>query len=115
MAIARKIDSILYGYNESCLSLGFIGSHSALDGCSGARDEGIRNFVIAKIGRDRTYTEAFCERDQGDRTVGVVQDVYRVENWKDMTRSDVISWMRERNGVFVPSRSLAVYLRDKST
>lgn len=123
MAIKRDIPSILGGfsstfvdvYDTDNLSLGFIGSHSACDGCKGAQLEDIPNFVVAKKGRELTYTKAFHEREQGGRKVGAIQEVRVVDNWNDMTSDEVVFWMRERNGVFVPSRSLAVYLRDKST
>lgn len=86
-----------------------------LDTCDGADSEGIPNFAIALRGRHKTYEKAFRVRYQGKRKVGIVQDVYIVENWQQMTSETVIKWIRERNGIITPSRSLAVYLRNKET
>ncbi|NOQ68206.1 DUF1246 domain-containing protein, partial [Patescibacteria group bacterium] len=55
----RDINAILKGYDIDNLSHGTVGSHSALDVCSGAQEEGMPNFVLAKKGRHRTYTEMF--------------------------------------------------------
>jgi len=108
----RDIKSILEGYDTDNLSHGTVGSHSALDVCSGAQLEGMPNFVLAKRGRHRTYTEMFRERYHGHRRVGCVQEVRVVENWNEMFSKEVISWLREKNRVINLNRSLAVYGRN---
>ena len=111
----RDIKSILEGYDTDNLSHGTCGSHSALDVCSGAQLEGIGNFVLAKEGRHRTYTEMFRERYHRARRVGCVQEVRVVENWKEILDEEVTNWVRERNGIINLNRSWAVYLRDEQT
>lgn len=119
MAIARKIDELLEGsyslerYDLNNLSLGGVGSHSMLEIGEGTLAQRMRNFALAKKGREKPYTKTFRERRQGSRTVGCIQEVYVVDNWKEITTPEVVSWIRKRNGVVVPSRSWAVYLRDK--
>ena len=34
-----------------------VGSHSALDICRGAKDEGFKTLVIVEKGRDKTYSQ----------------------------------------------------------
>jgi len=109
----RNIKSILEGYDTSKLSHGTAGSHSALDVCSGAQLEGIANFVLAKMGRHRTYIEMFRERYHGARKIGCVQATHVVENWKEILGEEVTIWVRRRNGIINLNRSWAVYLRDK--
>lgn len=106
---------MLEGYDINNLSHGTCGSHSALDVCSGAQQEGLANFVLAKEGRHRTYTEMFREREHGIRKIGCVQEVCVVENWNEILSKKVTDWIRERNGVINLNRSWAVYLRDKQT
>ncbi len=110
---ARNVDDLLKGYDLDNLSIGSVGSHSNLDVCLGAIDEEFGNFTIAKKGRASPYTGLFRERTQGKRTVGCVQNVYEVDDWKDMAKPECIDWMRERNGVGVLNRSLGVYMRNK--
>lgn len=109
------IGCLLEGYNINKIALGGLASHSLLDVCEGADAESVPNFAIALKGRHRTYTEAFRVRYQGNRKVGIIQDVYIVDNWREMTGEKIIAWIRERNGIVIPSRSLGVYLRDKET
>ena len=72
----------------------------------------MRNFVLAKEGRHRTYTEMFYERSHRNRQVGCVQEVHVVKDWKEILSKQVTDWVRERNGIINLNRSLAVYLRD---
>jgi 5-formaminoimidazole-4-carboxamide-1-(beta)-D-ribofuranosyl 5'-monophosphate synthetase len=111
----RNLDSIMDEYDVNNLSLVPIGSHSALDICTGAQELDIPNCVVAEKGREKTYTEAFIKRKQGRRVVGSVQEVHVVDAFNEMAEDDVVEWIREKNGIVVPSRSLAVYLRNKKT
>ena len=47
----------------SNFTIAVLGSHSALDVCRGARDEGFKTLVIAEKGRDKTYAKYFKSRD----------------------------------------------------
>lgn len=113
--VERNLDTLLAGYDTDNLALGTLGSHSALDVAEGAMRQGMQNFVVAKYGRHRPYETDFRQREQGVRIVGSVQNVRVINDWKAMAGSDTIEWMRSLSGIFVPNRSLAVYLRDKET
>jgi 5-formaminoimidazole-4-carboxamide-1-(beta)-D-ribofuranosyl 5'-monophosphate synthetase len=111
----RDIRSLLEGYDLNNLSHGTCGSHSALDVCSGAQQEGLANFVLVKKGRHRTYDQMFRERYHGSRKVGCVQEICIVDSWNEILGEKVTNWTRERNGIINLNRSWAVYLRNKQT
>ncbi len=113
MVTKRNLKTIMHGYDEKKLSIGSLGSHSALDVAEGASLRGVHNFVVALLGREMPYTIGFKKRLQGQRAVGCVDEVKVVGKWTDILTDRVIKWMRERNGVLIPNRSLAVYLRDE--
>jgi 5-formaminoimidazole-4-carboxamide-1-(beta)-D-ribofuranosyl 5'-monophosphate synthetase len=60
----RKQDvlDVLSEYDKRSITVGVLGSHSALDVCDGARDEGLPNLVVCQKGRDGLYTNYFKGR-----------------------------------------------------
>ncbi len=91
-----------YGKNVTIATLG---GHSALDVCRGAKDEGFKTIVVAKRGRERTYTEHY--KTEGKR--GIVDDVIVVENFSDLTSEHVQKELLKKNALFVNSRYFWVY------
>ncbi len=85
-----------------------VGSHSALDVCRGAKDEGFRTLVIAEKGRDATYAKYFKTKG----SVGCVDEVLYVEKFKDIVKSDFVKVLKNKNVVFIPHRSFEVYVGD---
>ena len=58
--IARdEIESIIDGYDQLKLRIGMTASHSALDICDGAIEEGFPTVAYAQKGRERTYSTYF--------------------------------------------------------
>lgn len=91
-----------------------LGSHSALDVCEGAKKEGFDTLVVAQKGREKTYLGPYKTRKRetgdGTRDMGVVDALLLVDKFKDMVTERNIAFMKERNCVFVPNRSFAVYV-----
>lgn len=94
-----------------------IGSHSALDVSEGAKAEGFRTLVVAQKGREMAYLGPYKARmrETGDgkraaREVGVIDEVLLVDRFSDMASTEKLAFMKERNAVFVPNRSFAVYV-----
>jgi 5-formaminoimidazole-4-carboxamide-1-(beta)-D-ribofuranosyl 5'-monophosphate synthetase len=54
-----EIAEVLEGYDLSKAKIGMIASHSALDVCDGAKDEGFDSVAYTQRGRERTYSEYF--------------------------------------------------------
>ncbi len=72
--------------NYSDYTIATVGSHSALDICRGARDEGFKTLVIAEYGRDQTYAKYFKSGTSinGESSLGCVDEVLYVEKFKDV-------------------------------
>src|SRR3989337_49485 len=80
--------------NQKDYTIAVIGSHSALDVCRGAKDEGFKTLVIAEKGRDKTYAKYF----KTSNDLGCIDEVLYVDKFKD--------------AILIPHRSFEVYLSD---
>lgn len=85
-----------------------LGSHSALDVCRGAKDEGLKTLVVVEKGRDKTYAEYF----KSDKKNGCVDEVLYVEKFKDLIKPEFIKILKNKKAIFVPHRSFEVYIQD---
>lgn len=83
-----------------------IGSHSALDVCRGAKDEGFKTLVIVQPGRDKTYADYFKTTGK----LGCVDQCLEVEKFSDILLPEVQQKLNKLNVIFVPHRSFEVYL-----
>ncbi|OGD83109.1 5-formaminoimidazole-4-carboxamide-1-(beta)-D-ribofuranosyl 5'-monophosphate synthetase [Candidatus Curtissbacteria bacterium RBG_13_40_7] len=89
-------------------TIAVIGSHSALDVCRGAKDEGLKTLVIVEKGRDKTYAQYF----KSAGSVGCVDEVLYVDKFKDILSKKVQQILKKKNCIFIPHRSFEVYLND---
>jgi len=85
-----------------------IGSHSALDICRGAKDEGFKTLVIVEKGRDKTYAKYFKTKGE----LGCVDEVLYVDKFKDILSAKIQNELKKRNCIFIPHRSFEVYVND---
>lgn len=103
-----EILSILEKYDPEKITVGVIGSHSALDIADGAKEEGLPVLVIAQRGRHRTYAEYFRLRKTKDcLTKGFIDEVLVLEKFAQVV--EVQDELVKRNVIFVPNRSFVVY------
>ncbi len=109
-------------YDRSRLTLGSIGSHSALEVAYGARTQGLRNLVVTAKGRERTYARYFAVRPttplrtgwpSSPRSRGCVDAVVELEAFAEILHDDVQQRLLAENVIFVPNRSFEVYLRQQ--
>jgi 5-formaminoimidazole-4-carboxamide-1-(beta)-D-ribofuranosyl 5'-monophosphate synthetase len=107
----ERVLKILEGYGGERPSVGVIASHSALDVCDGAAEEGLRTVAICERGRESTYTRYFrAVRDSGGRLVrGAVDEALVFEKFSDVLTTKVQEHLRARNTVFVPNRAFTSY------
>ena len=107
----EAIVEILERYHPSGIRIATIGSHSALDVCDGAVEEGFRTFVVCERGRETPYTRYFRGRRDGDgRPVrGMVDDAIVLEKFRDVLSEKMQAELRDRNAIFVPNRSFTSY------
>ncbi|ASJ11623.1 formate--phosphoribosylaminoimidazolecarboxamide ligase family protein [Thermococcus thioreducens] len=108
MISREEILSVLESYNPEKITVGVIGSHSALDIGDGAKEEGLPVLVVAQRGRHRTYAEYFKLRKTRDGlTKGFIDEVVVLEKFAQII--DVQDELVKRNVIFVPNRSFVVY------
>ena len=98
-------------YDTDALTLAVIASHSAIDVCDGAADEGLRSLAVCQRGRETPYTRFLAtERDaRGRRLRGCVDDTLVLEKFADVLSAKVQKRLLAQNAVFVPNRSLTSY------
>ena len=95
-----------------------VGSHSALDICRGAKDDGFKTLVIVEKGRDKTYSQYFKSEVRPSThsirlgPTGCVDEVLYVEKFKDILEPDIQKKLLAKNCIFIPHRSFEVYVSD---
>lgn len=105
-----RILEILEGYDLSDPLIGMIASHSALDTCDGAIEEGFRTLAICQKGRERTYAKYFrTNRLDGAVISGVVDEVRILNKFSEIIESDQQEALISKNVLFVPNRSFTSY------
>ena len=105
------IFELLDDYDLSDAKVGVIGSHSALDTCDGAVEEGLRTLAICQDGRDAPYSRYFKAFRDEDGVVyrGMVDEVMLLPKFRDVIKLQVMADLRKRNVLFVPNRSFTSY------
>jgi 5-formaminoimidazole-4-carboxamide-1-(beta)-D-ribofuranosyl 5'-monophosphate synthetase len=88
------------------LTVGSLGSHSALEICRGAKARGFPTLVVAQKGRDRVYAHYFATRDG----LGCVDETIVLQEFRQLLKPEVQAQLNQRHAVFVPHRSFEVYL-----
>jgi len=105
----REIKEVLDGYELDEAIIGVLGSHSSLDVCDGAKEEGFKTLVVAEKGREEPYTKYFVQREVNGLRKGVVDENVVLEKFSDMMDENVQEKLREKNTLFIPNRSFVVY------
>ncbi|MDD4628501.1 MAG: DUF1297 domain-containing protein [Candidatus Peribacteraceae bacterium] len=115
------ITQLLKGYDLSKLTVGVLGGHSALDVAHGAKQYGFKTVVVARKGRDKTYSKYFKTRDESagakgneKRSVGCLDEVILVDQFTDILNRDIQQKLRSMNTIFVHNRYFWVYFDDFS-
>src|SRR5208337_827283 len=95
-----KIKRVIKKYNPEEIRIGVLGSHSALEIASGAKQEGLETLVVCQKGREKTYTKYY--RNLFDHVV-------MLDKFADITSEVIVKQLADLNTVFVPNRSFSVY------
>ncbi len=95
-----KIKQTLAGYDQKKIYIGVLGSHSALEIASGAKQEGFKTVVVCQNGREKTYARYY--RNIFDKFIFL-------DKFSDITTPEVVKQLTDLNTVFVPNRSFSVY------
>jgi 5-formaminoimidazole-4-carboxamide-1-(beta)-D-ribofuranosyl 5'-monophosphate synthetase len=98
--IKDEIKKIASSYEAPNIHVGVLGSHSALEIASGARQEGFRTVVVCQKGREKTYTRYY---------ENLFDHVIMLDRFRDVVKPDVVQKLNSLQTVFVPNRSFSVY------
>lgn len=90
------------------ITIATLGSHSALEVCRGAKDEGFKNIIVCEKGRELTYAKYY--KTSGN--TGCVDEVLLVDKFSDILTLEVQKKLIQKNSIFIPNRSFEVYIND---
>jgi 5-formaminoimidazole-4-carboxamide-1-(beta)-D-ribofuranosyl 5'-monophosphate synthetase len=96
----QKIKKAIAKYDQKKIRIGVLGSHSALEIASGAKQEGFETVVVCQKGRDKTYTRYYKS---------VFDHFLMLDNFSQITSMENVKKLADLNTVFVPNRSFSVY------
>jgi len=104
-----RVVEVLNEYDKRSITIGVLGSHSALDVCDGAHDEGLTNVVVCQKGRDALYTNYFKARETNGLRKGIVDETLVLNKFDEVLTDDIQQELMKRNTLFIPNRSFVVY------
>jgi 5-formaminoimidazole-4-carboxamide-1-(beta)-D-ribofuranosyl 5'-monophosphate synthetase len=87
-------------YDTKKIRIGVLGSHSALEIASGAKQEGFETVVVCQNGREKTYARYY--RNIFDKFIFL-------NKFSDITKPEIVEELKDLNTIFVPNRSFSVY------
>jgi 5-formaminoimidazole-4-carboxamide-1-(beta)-D-ribofuranosyl 5'-monophosphate synthetase len=96
----NKINELLRVYDPKKIRIGVLGSHSALEIASGAKQEGFETVAVCQKGRERTYTKYYGN---------LFDHVMLLDKFGDIISKNNLRKLNELCTVFVPNRSFSVY------
>jgi len=106
----KEIIEVLSGYDLNKTTIGVLASHSALDVCDGAVEEGFSTYAVCEKGRERTYTEYFkARRENGKLVRGIVDHADVYARFNEILKPESQKKMRDMNTIFIPNRSFTSY------
>lgn len=95
-----KIRERISEYTPNNIRIGVLGSHSALEIASGAKQEGFETVVVCQRGRDKTYTKYYKK---------LFDHILLLDNFAEITNKSNVAKLANLNTIFVPNRSFSVY------
>mgnify|MGYP001987630148 FL=1 len=111
MITRDDIAGIVENYDRMKLRVGMTASHSALDICDGAIEEGFPTVAYCKEGREKTYAKYFQSQRSSSGRVrrGMVDKAIVMPRFDGVLDSGMQQRMRDRNVVYIPNRSFTSY------
>ncbi|AFU59666.1 MAG: formate--phosphoribosylaminoimidazolecarboxamide ligase family protein [Nitrososphaera sp.] len=96
----QQIASIVDRYDPKNVTVGTIGSHSALEVMDGAKDEGMKTVCICQKGRDLPYR----------RFKRLADEIILLDKFSDIMNRENQERLRELNTIMVAHRAFTAYL-----
>ena len=95
----EEIESLVEEYDLEKVSIGTLGSHSALNIFKGAKEEGFRTVCVCTQNREIVY-----------RKFQLVDEFILVEKFSDLLNGEIQERLRELNTILVPHGSFNAYI-----
>ncbi len=95
-----KMEEMVRGFHPKKVRIGILGSHSALEIASGAKQEKFETVVVCEKGREKTYAKYYKN---------LFDHVIILDKFADITKEENVKKLNSLDTVFVPSRSFSVY------
>lgn len=107
-----EVQEIVSAYDTDKIKIGMIASHSALDTCDGAVDEGFPTLAVCQKGRHSVYDNYFrTQRDtSGAIRRGMVDETWVFDKYKEVMTPANQQRLKQENVIFVPNRSFTSYV-----
>ena len=106
----QEIIEVLSEYDLTKTTIGVMASHSALDVCDGAVEEGFRTYAACEKGREKTYTDYFrAKRDNGKLIRGIVDEAVVYNKFNEILKPENQKELKDNNTIFIPNRSFTSY------
>lgn len=102
----KPLQSLIKQYQKDPITIGVLGSHSALEICWGAKKQGFRTLVVAQKGRDQTYSRYYKKKGK----VGCVDECLTLPRFADILQPQTQQELIRQRVIFVPHRSFEAYL-----
>jgi 5-formaminoimidazole-4-carboxamide-1-(beta)-D-ribofuranosyl 5'-monophosphate synthetase len=96
----ERIRRIIAEYRPEEVKIGVLGSHSALEIASGAKQEGFETVVVCQKGREKTYTKYYRS---------LFDHILVLDKFARVTDEENVKKLADLDVVFVPNRSFSVY------
>ena len=106
--VAYDVGKIASSYRNP--SIAVIGSHSALDISSGARDYGLRSIVVCQKGREQTYKKHYLKRKTALGEQGCIDEIMLLDKFSDIAGKKAVDELVKKQAIFIPHRSFSVYV-----
>lgn len=98
MVSKKQITDLVKDYNG--VTIGVLGSHSALEVMDGAKDEDMQTVVICQKGREVPYKRFYRLAD----------NMMVLNKFSDMLRGDIQNKLRKLRTILIPHRAFTAYL-----
>jgi 5-formaminoimidazole-4-carboxamide-1-(beta)-D-ribofuranosyl 5'-monophosphate synthetase len=95
----EEIDSVVKEYDKNAISIGTLGSHSALNIFKGAKEEGFRTVCVLTKDREIVY-----------RKFPLVDEMVFVDDFSDILDKKVQDTLKDLNTILVPHGSFNAYV-----
>jgi 5-formaminoimidazole-4-carboxamide-1-(beta)-D-ribofuranosyl 5'-monophosphate synthetase len=100
MISMSQVISIADAYDRENVSVGTIGSHSALEVMDGCKDEGLKTVCVCQKGRETPYL----------RFRRLTDEILLLEKFSDILYKENIQRLIDLNTIFVTNRAFTAYL-----